>query len=60
MTDNRGYSDLRCHGIPVLKTPHLDTLHAESVWFTDTSPMRKDGRNLPSRIGRSETAEYNG
>ena len=35
MTDDQGYGDLSCHGNPVLKTPHLDRLHAESVRFTD-------------------------
>ena len=35
MTDDQGYGDLSCHGNPVLKTPHLDEMHAESVRFTD-------------------------
>ncbi len=35
MTDDQGYGDLSCHGNPVLKTPHLDQMHAESVRFTD-------------------------
>jgi len=35
MTDDQGYGDLSCHGNPVLKTPHLDRLYAESVRFTD-------------------------
>lgn len=35
MTDDQGYGDLSCHGNPILKTPHLDKLHAESVRFTD-------------------------
>lgn len=35
MTDDQGYGDLSCHGNPVLKTPNLDRLHAESVRFTD-------------------------
>ena len=35
MTDDQGYGDLGCHGNPVLKTPHLDRLRAESVRFTD-------------------------
>lgn len=35
MTDDQGYGDLSCHGNPVLQTPHLDRLHAESVRFTD-------------------------
>ncbi|HUU37139.1 MAG TPA: arylsulfatase [Candidatus Desulfaltia sp.] len=35
MTDDQGYGDLSCHGNSVLKTPHLDSLHAQSVRFTD-------------------------
>ncbi|MEQ2006905.1 MAG: arylsulfatase [Limisphaerales bacterium] len=41
LTDDQGYGDLSCHGNPVLKTPHLDRLHGESVRFTDfhVAPM---------------------
>src|SRR5947209_7015468 len=41
ITDDQGYGDLSCHGNPVLKTPNLDRLHAESVRLTDfhVSPM---------------------
>src|SRR5687768_8277756 len=41
ITDDQGYGDLSCHGNPVLKTPHLDKLHAESVRLTDfhAAPM---------------------
>ncbi|QDT69117.1 Arylsulfatase precursor [Planctomycetes bacterium MalM25] len=35
ITDDQGYGDLSCHGNPVLKTPHLDALHAQSARFTD-------------------------
>ncbi len=35
MTDDQGYGDLSCHGNPILKTPHLDRLHSESVRLTD-------------------------
>jgi arylsulfatase A-like enzyme len=35
LTDDQGYGDLSCHGNPVLKTPHLDRLHNESVRFTN-------------------------
>ena len=35
LTDDQGYGDLSAHGNPVLKTPHLDRLHAEGVRFTD-------------------------
>ncbi len=34
LTDDQGYGDLGCHGNPVLKTPHLDRLAAESVELT--------------------------
>jgi arylsulfatase A-like enzyme len=41
LTDDQGYGDLGCHGNPVLKTPHLDRLHAESIRLTDfhVAPM---------------------
>lgn len=35
ITDDQGYGDLSCHGNPILKTPNLDKLHAESIRFTD-------------------------
>lgn len=35
MTDDQGYGDLSCHGNPVLKTPALDHLFAQSVRLTD-------------------------
>ena len=35
LTDDQGYGDVSAHGNPVLKTPNLDRLHAESVRFTD-------------------------
>ncbi|MEM1069982.1 MAG: arylsulfatase [Planctomycetota bacterium] len=35
MTDDQGYGDLSCMGNPVLKTPKLDELHAESVRLMD-------------------------
>jgi arylsulfatase A-like enzyme len=41
VTDDQGYGDLGCHGNPILRTPHLDRLHAESVRLTDfhASPL---------------------
>lgn len=41
ITDDQGYGELSCHGNPVLRTPHLDRLHAESIRFTDfhVAPM---------------------
>ncbi|MCX7818996.1 MAG: arylsulfatase [Kiritimatiellae bacterium] len=35
LTDDLGYGDLGCHGNPMIRTPNLDRLHAESVRFTD-------------------------
>lgn len=35
MTDDQGYGDLACHGNKMIRTPHLDKLHAESVRLTD-------------------------
>ena len=35
LTDDQGYGDVSAHGHPLLRTPHLDRLHAESVRFTD-------------------------
>jgi arylsulfatase len=35
LTDDQGYGDVSAHGNPILKTPNLDRLHAESVRFTD-------------------------
>lgn len=41
LTDDNGYGDLSCHGNPVLRTPHFDRLHDESVRLTDfhVAPM---------------------
>lgn len=41
ITDDQGYGDFSAHGNPILKTPALDRLHAQSVRFTDyhSSPM---------------------
>ncbi len=35
LTDDQGYGDLGCLGNPILKTPELDRLHADSIRFTD-------------------------
>ena len=35
ITDDQGYGDLSCHGNPILKTPAMDALFAESVRLTD-------------------------
>jgi len=35
LTDDQGYGDLARHGNPIIKTPHLDALHDESVRFTN-------------------------
>lgn len=34
ITDDMAYGDLSCHGNPVLATPHLDALHAQSLRLT--------------------------
>lgn len=41
LSDDQGYGDLSCHGNPVLRTPHLDRLHGESVRFAQfhAAPM---------------------
>ncbi len=35
ITDDQGYGDLSCHGNPILKTPNIDSLYAESVRLKD-------------------------
>lgn len=35
LTDDQGYGDLGCNGNPVIKTPNIDKLHAQSIRFTD-------------------------
>ncbi|MEZ6127685.1 MAG: arylsulfatase [Planctomycetaceae bacterium] len=35
ITDDQGYGDLSCHGNPILKTPQIDSLYAESVRLKD-------------------------
>ncbi|MGJ8655260.1 MAG: arylsulfatase [Akkermansiaceae bacterium] len=35
ITDDQGYGDLACHGNPIIKTPHIDKLHSESLRLTD-------------------------
>jgi arylsulfatase A-like enzyme len=54
VTDDQGYGDLSCHGNPILKTPHLDQLHRESVRFTD---FHTDPTCAPSR-GALLTGKY--
>lgn len=41
LTDDQGYGDFSCHGNPILKTPNMDAIHAESVRFVDfhSAPM---------------------
>ncbi len=34
ITDDQGYGPIGAHGHPWIKTPHLDSLHAESTRFT--------------------------
>ena len=35
ITDDQGYGDLGAHGNAMIRTPHLDALHEESVRLTD-------------------------
>ncbi len=35
LTDDQGYGDMSAHGNPILRTPHLDKLHDESIRLTD-------------------------
>lgn len=35
VTDDQGYGEIAAHGNPIIKTPHLDAMHARSVRFTD-------------------------
>lgn len=64
MTDDQGYGDLSCHGNPILKTPNLDRLHAESIRFTDfhVSPFCTPTRaalltgRYPGRTGAYRTS----
>lgn len=35
LTDDQGYGDLGCHGNPIVRTPHLDQLHSESIRLTN-------------------------
>ncbi|QEG22766.1 arylsulfatase [Mariniblastus fucicola] len=35
ITDDQGHGDLSCHGNPVLKTPNIDALAADSIRLTD-------------------------
>ena len=35
ITDDQGYGEIAAHGNPVIKTPHLDKLHRQSVRLTD-------------------------
>ena len=35
VTDDQGHGEIAAHGNPIIKTPHLDALHAESIRFTD-------------------------
>jgi arylsulfatase A-like enzyme len=35
VTDDQGYGELGCHGNPVIRTPHMDALHATSFRLTN-------------------------
>ncbi|HBO43379.1 MAG TPA: arylsulfatase [Planctomycetaceae bacterium] len=62
LADDQGYGDLSCHGNPVLKTPHLDRLHSQSVRFTDfhVAPMCTPTRaQLMSSVGALPSGAMN-
>ena len=52
MTDDQGWGDFGFHGNPILKTPHLDALAAQSVTIAKMSSFRDIGhaelRTCPS------------
>ena len=64
MTDDQGYGDLSCHGNPMLKTPNLDQLYAQSIRLTDfhVSPFCTPTRaalmtgRYPGRTGAYRTS----
>jgi arylsulfatase A-like enzyme len=35
ITDDQGYGELGCHGNPIIKTPNIDKLHAQSTRLTN-------------------------
>ena len=64
MTDDQGYGDLACHGNPVIQTPSIDRLHAESLrltnfhvspYCTPTRAALMTGR-YPARTGAYRTS----
>jgi arylsulfatase A-like enzyme len=64
MTDDQGYGDVACHGNPVIKTPCIDQLHAESLrltnfhvspYCTPTRAALMTGR-YPARTGAYRTS----
>jgi hypothetical protein len=54
MTDDQSCGDLGCHGNPILKTPNLDALYAESVRFTD---FQVSLRQFPKEANKPVAAE---
>jgi arylsulfatase A-like enzyme len=59
ITDDQGYGDLAVHGNPIIRTPQLDRLHAQSKRFVDfhVSPTCAPTRSA-LQTGRHEF--YNG
>ncbi len=47
LVDDLGYHDLSCHGSPIYQTPHIDSLAAKSVSFTNA--YSNYPRCVPSR-----------
>ena len=64
MTDDQGYGDIACHGNPIIKTPCIDRLYAESLrltnfhvspYCTPTRAALMTGR-YPARTGAYRTS----
>ena len=67
ITDDQGYGDIGAHGNTMIRTPHLDKLHGESVRLTNfhvdptCSPTRSalmTGRYSSSGGGVQQTPDY--
>ncbi|WP_430933706.1 arylsulfatase [Saccharicrinis sp. 156] len=48
ITDDQGYGDIAAHGNQIIKTPHLDKLHSESIRLTN---FHSGTTCAPSRSG---------
>ena len=57
ITDDQGYGDIACHGNPVIKTPALDALAAESSALDDyhVAPTCSPTRSALVTMGSSRS-----